>query len=380
MWRYCSTIASPTIRIDRVENAALKTPLLKTPLWHLHQSLGGKMVPFAGYDMPVQYDGMGVMQEHIHTRTKAGIFDVSHMGQCVLTGDVDSLEKIVPGDIQNLKPGKMLYTLLLNDQGGIVDDMIVTRWDEKTLFVVVNAACKEKDFAYLRQKLPGAKLDELGNRALIAVQGPLAEKIVTKVFPEAATLTFMTSLTKNDFIVSRCGYTGEDGFEISLPGAIAADFTKELLTDDDVRMIGLGARDSLRLEAGLCLYGHDIDDTTTPFEANLKWTVPKRRREAKDFIGAEKALASPARLRVGIQPEGKAPLREGTELVDDTGRRIGVITSGGFGPTFDAPVAMGYVETAFARTGTKINAMLRGTPRPAAVADLPFVPQKYKKG
>lgn len=370
--------------MDCVENAALKTPLLKTPLWHLHQSMGGKMVPFAGYDMPVQYDGMGVMQEHIHTRTKAGIFDVSHMGQCVLTGDVNSLEKIVPGDIQNLKPGKMLYTLLLNDQGGIVDDMIVTRWDKKTLFIVVNAACKEKDFAFLRQKLPGTKLEELGNRALIAVQGPLAEKIVAKVFPEAAALTFMTSLTNNDFIISRCGYTGEDGFEISLPGAVAADFTKELLTDADVKMIGLGARDSLRLEAGLCLYGHDIDDTTTPAEANLKWTLPKRRREAKDFPAAEKILSQisggTARTRVGIQPEGKAPMREGTELVDDTGRKIGVITSGGFGPTFDAPVAMGYVETAFAKTGTKINAMLRGTPRPVAIADMPFVPQKYKKG
>lgn len=363
-----------------MENAALKTPLLKTPLWRLHQSLGGKMVPFAGYDMPVQYDGMGVMQEHIHTRARAGIFDVSHMGQCVLTGDVDSLEKIVPGDVRNLKPGKMLYTLLMNDQGGIVDDMIVTRWDDKTLFIVVNAACKEKDFAYLRQKLPAAKLEELGNRALIAVQGPLAEKIVAKIFPEAAALSFMTSLTKGDFIVSRCGYTGEDGFEISLPAEIAADVVKEMLADADVKMIGLGARDSLRLEAGLCLYGHDIDETTTPFEANLKWAVPKRRREAKDFIGAEKAMAAPARLRVGIRPEGKAPLREGTELVDETGRKIGVITSGGFGPTFDAPVAMGYVETAFAATGTKINAMLRGTSRPATIAGLPFVPQKYKKG
>lgn len=361
-----------------MENPVAKTDLLQTPLWHLHTSLGGKMVAFAGYDMPVQYSGMGVLQEHLHTRTKAGLFDVSHMGQAVLNGNVDSLESIVPGDIKTLKPGQMKYTLLLNDDGGIVDDLIVTRWDDKTLFLVVNAACKEKDFDYIRSKLSNATLKPLDDRALLALQGPLAEQVLTKKFPQAASLSFMTSLTQDDVIISRCGYTGEDGFEISLPGSLAADFAKQLLTDENVKMIGLGARDSLRLEAGLCLYGHDIDDTTTPLEANLRWSIPKRRREAKDFIAADKALAEPQRLRVGIKPEGKAPIREGTELFAN-GRKIGVVTSGGFGPTYDAPVAMGYVEKEFAAVGTKIEAMLRGTPRPVDIAALPFVPQKYKK-
>lgn len=361
-----------------MENTALQTGLLQTPLWHLHASLGGKMVPFAGYDMPVQYTGMGVLQEHLHTRTKAGLFDVSHMGQAVLQGDVSALEKIVPIDIQNLKNGQMKYALLLNDNGGIVDDLIITRQSADTLFLVVNAACKDKDFAYIRDKITEAALTPLPDRALLALQGPQAAAALSKFFPAAATLSFMTSMTANDFIVSRCGYTGEDGFEISLPAALAADFAKELLADPDVKMIGLGARDSLRLEAGLCLYGHDIDDTTTPLEANLRWAIPKRRREAKDFIGADKALADPARLRVGLKPEGKAPIREGTELFAN-GRKIGVVTSGGFGPTYDGPVAMGYVDTAFAAPGTKIDALLRGTPRPAEVCPLPFVPTKYKK-
>lgn len=368
-----------------MENAATASPLLQTPLWRLHQSMGGRMVPFAGYDMPVQYDGMGVLQEHLHTRAKAGLFDVSHMGQAVLSGDADSLEKIVPGDIRGLKPGDMRYTLLLNDKGGIVDDLIVTRWDANTLFLVVNAACKEKDFDYIRAQLgPAVTLTELDDRALLALQGPLAEKVVAKLFPAAANLRFMTSMVEGDFYISRCGYTGEDGFEISLPASLAADVAKQLLADDDVRLIGLGARDSLRLEAGLCLYGHDIDDTTTPAEAGLKWAVAKRRREARDFIAADSVLAQftdiPLRLRVGIRPQGKAPVREGTEIVNDKGEKIGVVTSGGFGPSVDGPVAMGYVDAAYARIGTGLQVMLRGTARPAEVAALPFIEPKYKKG
>lgn len=361
--------------------------LHKTPLWNLHRSLGGKMVPFAGYDMPVQYGDMGVLKEHLHTRTAAGLFDVSHMGQAVLSGNVDAIEKIVPGDIKGLAPGKMRYTVLLNEQGGIVDDLMVTRWDANTLLLIVNAACKDKDFAYIKKTIGGeTKLDYLDDRALLALQGPKAENAIKNFFPEAATLPFMTATRLNkgyEVFISRSGYTGEDGFEISVPGAVVADFARELLANPDVKLIGLGARDSLRLEAGLCLYGHDISDDTTPIEANLKWTIPKHRREAGGFPGFAKIKAQLAdgtqKLRVGIRPEGKAPLREGTEILSPEGKKIGVVTSGGFGPTFNAPVAMGYVETAFAKTGTKLNALLRGEARPCEVAALPFVSHKYKK-
>lgn len=373
-----------------MESAARQmTPeLLKTPLRNLHKSAGGKMVAFAGYDMPVQYDGLGVLKEHLHTRSAAGLFDVSHMGQAVLSGDVDALEKIVPGDIKGLLPGKMRYTVLLNDDGGIVDDLMVTRWDAKTLLLVVNAACKDKDFAYIRQKISmETKLDYLADRALLALQGPKAESILATFFPAARLLGFMSAAKAvykgHDIFLSRSGYTGEDGFEISVPAIFAEAFAKELLENPAVRLIGLGARDSLRLEAGLCLYGHDIDDATTPIEANLKWTIPKHRRDAGGFPGFGKIRqqldGGTAKLRVGIRPEGKAPVREGTELFSTDGKKIGIITSGGFGPTHDAPVAMGYVETAFAKTGTKLNAVLRGTPRPCEVASLPFVPHKYKK-
>ncbi len=368
-----------------MNNAASQqsAPLLKTPLWALHRELGGKMVPFAGYDMPVQYDGMGVLKEHLHTRAAAGLFDVSHMGQAILSGDVDALEALVPSDIRGLVPGQMRYTHLLNDQGGIIDDLIVTRRDAQTLFIVVNAACKDGDFAHIRAKLAGkAELKIRDDRALIAVQGPAAEKVVAAHFPAAAALGFMTSLVEGDVFVSRCGYTGEDGFEISIPAARAEEFARILMKHDDAKWIGLGARDSLRLEAGLCLYGHDIDTATTPVEANLKWIIPKRRRADGGFPGANKIIAQitdgAPRLRIGLQPEGRAPLREGTELFAG-GRKIGVITSGGFGPSVNAPVAMGYVETAFAAVGTKIDAMLRGEARPCAVAALPFIPAKYKK-
>ncbi|MBU6474499.1 MAG: glycine cleavage system aminomethyltransferase GcvT [Alphaproteobacteria bacterium] len=369
-----------------------ETPaLLKTPLWELHKALGGKMVPFAGYDMPVQYDGMGVLKEHLHTRRRAGLFDVSHMGQALLTAKEDpalALEKIVPGSMTGLEPEKQRYTLLLNDKGGILDDLMVTRWDDKTLFLVVNAACKEKDFNYIRKTIgKDVKLDYLADRALLALQGPEAEKVLARLFPLVAAMKFMTT-TKvvyegAELFISRSGYTGEDGFEISVPAAMAERFAKQLLEHEEVKMIGLGARDSLRLEAGLCLYGHELDETVTPVEANLKWVIQKRRREEGGFCGADRILAQlkdgTQRLRVGIRPEGKAPVREGTEILSPEGQVIGMITSGGFGPSVDHPVAMGYVESAYAAEGTQLQAMLRGTARPCAVAALPFIAPNYKR-
>lgn len=376
-----------------MEPAAKTAPesLKKTPLHALHVALGGKMVPFAGYEMPVQYDGMGVLKEHQHTRAAAGLFDVSHMGQAVLhSPTIDpatALEHLVPGDIIGLAPGKMRYTVLLNDDGGILDDLMVTRWDEHTLFIIVNAACKEQDFDYIQKKIGAvAQLKYLEDRALLALQGPKAEQAMTIFFPEAMEMKFMESRRADykgqAFFISRSGYTGEDGFEISVAASYAEEFTKELLEEPEVKAIGLGARDSLRLEAGLCLYGHDIDTHSTPIDANLRWVIPKRRREEANFPGAEKILKQLKGgcyiQRVGIKPEGAAPVREGTELfIGD--KKVGTVTSGGFGPTFGGPVAMGYVNVDHAKAGTKLNAMVRGTPRPCEVVTLPFVPHNYKK-
>ena len=366
-------------------------PLLKTPLWALHQEMGGKMVGFAGYDMPVQYDGMGVLKEHLHTRASAGLFDVSHMGQALLTGASDpavALEKIVPGSIMGLEPEKMRYTVLLNDAGGIIDDLMVTRCDDKTLFLIVNAGCKDKDFAYIRSKIGReVNLQYLADRALLALQGPKAESVLSRLIPMAAAMKFMNltcvKYEGHELYISRSGYTGEDGYEISVPAEFAEAFAYTLLAHEEVKCIGLGARDSLRLEAGLCLYGHDLDEQTTPVEANLKWVIQKRRREEGGFAGADKILDQlkngTTRLRVGIRPEGKAPVREGTELFSADGKKIGVITSGGFGPSVDGPVAMGYVETAFSAVDTKLSAMVRGTLRPCEVASLPFITPNYKR-
>lgn len=376
-----------------LENAALKqTDILhKTPLHALHIAEGGKMVPFAGYDMPVQYADMGVLKEHLHTRSNAGLFDVSHMGQAVLTSkDGDpalALEKLVPGDIAGLSAGQMRYTVLLNDQGGIIDDLMVTRWDERTLYLVVNAACKEKDFAYIQSRIgKETELEYLQDRALLALQGPKAEAALAALIHDAARLFFMTSFKTlykaQPLYISRSGYTGEDGYEISLPAAFAEAFAKELLKNEQVKLIGLGARDSLRLEAGLCLYGHDLDEQTTPVEANLKWTIAKRRREEANFAGASVILKQLAegtkRLRVGLRPEGKAPVREGSEI-HVNGQKTGVVTSGGFGPTLDAPIAMGYVDISHAKNGSTVDALVRGTARPCAVSATPFIKQNYKK-
>jgi len=362
--------------------------LKRTPLHDLHVSLGGKMVAFAGYDMPVQY-ATGVLKEHLHTRASAGLFDVSHMGQVRITGDdaAAALESLVVGDLTSLKPGEMRYTLFTNEAGGILDDLMVTNAGDH-LFVVVNAACKDQDIALMQRGLEGkAKVEPLPDRALIAVQGPKAAETVGKLAPSTADLYFMQGAAMPvdgvDCFVTRSGYTGEDGFEISAPAEAAEAIARTLLDDPDVEPIGLGARDSLRLEAGLCLYGHDIDETTSPVEAALLWTIAKRRREEGGFPGADIIRAQiangVARKRVGLRPEGKAPAREGTEIADTDERIIGQVTSGGFGPSVGGPVAMGYVETGFAKVDTAVNLIVRGTARPATVARMPFVKPGYRR-
>ena len=364
------------------------TPLNRTPLHDLHVALGARMVPFAGYEMPVQYAD-GILAEHRWTREKAGLFDVSHMGQATIRGDgrVAALEALIPGDVAALGPGRMRYSMLTNDDGGILDDIIVTNVGDY-LFLVVNAACKEADLAHLRAGLPaGCELAELPERALLALQGPAAADVISKFAPGAETLGFMNAapfvVDGSALAITRSGYTGEDGFEISIPSGDALRIAEMLLGDDAVVPIGLGARDSLRLEAGLCLYGHDIDETTTPIEAGLAWTISKRRREEGGFPGAERILKQiadgPARKRVGLAPEGRAPAREHAEVVDAQGTRVGIVTSGGFGPTLGAPVAMGYVDTAHAAVDTPLDILVRDKPRPARVAKMPFVPHRYYK-
>lgn len=369
-------------------------PLLRTPLHDLHVAAGAKMVPFAGYEMPVSYP-LGVLGEHLHTRAQAGLFDVSHMGQAILSSDnpvAPQIESLVPGDIAALEVGNTRYTQLLNDEGGIRDDLMVTRIPDaggrERLFLVVNAACKEADFAHIGGSLKGAKLELLEDRALIALQGPVAFKVLERIIPGCADMAFMSwrSVTWNsaELFVTRSGYTGEDGYEISVPADDAVSFTEHLLNDEAVAWIGLGARDSLRLESGLCLYGHDIDETTSPIEAKLAWSISKRRRAEGGFPGAERIQRElrdgATRKRVGILPEGPAPAREGTIVHAAGGEEIGVITSGGFGPSFGGPVAMGYVASEYAATGTKLDLMVRGKARPATVAAMPFVPANFYRG
>ncbi len=364
--------------------------LRRTPLYALHLELSGKMVPFAGYEMPVQYP-LGILKEHLHTRDKAGLFDVSHMGQAFLDGDdpAAALERVTPADVIGLKPGMQRYGLLLNARGTIKDDFMFSKLaGERAMYVVVNADTKEGDYAYIAEKLSGAATVETRfGRALLALQGPAAEAVLARHAPAAAALTFM-KVARMDVagapaIVSRSGYTGEDGYEISLEGADAERVARALLDEPEVLPIGLGARDSLRLEAGLCLYGHDIDETVNPIEANLTWSIGKRRKTAKDFPAAEAImdalLGGTAKKRIGILPDGRAPAREGTEIAGKDGRIIGKITSGGFGPSLNAPMAMGYVEAAFANDGTEIDLMVRGKALPAKIAPMPFVPHRYKR-
>lgn len=368
---------------------------LKTAIYDLHVELGAKIVPFAGYDMPVQYP-LGVLGEHNHTRQHAGLFDVSHMGQAILTATDTStniaelFETLVPGLLLSLKDGQMRYSLLMADDGGILDDLMITRIandqnGHERLFLVVNAGCKHADFAHINQKLAGQATLEILDRALIALQGPKAAQILAQHLPDVLTQPFMslthTKFNDMDLVVSRCGYTGEDGFEISVANHQATQFTKLLLAHDEVEPIGLGARDSLRLEVGLCLYGHDIDTTTTPVEADLLWAIGKRRREEGGFPGADiiqqQIAQGVSRKRVGILPEGRAPAREHTEIYSKAGDKIGEITSGGFGPTFGAPIAMGYVAIDHATIDTEVDLMVRGKARPAKIAKMPFVPQNY---
>jgi len=376
---------------------AVDTELLRrTPLHELHVELGGKMVPFAGYHMPVQYPA-GILKEHLHTREQAGLFDVSHMGQRFLIGPDDAgiaaaLEMVTPGDFRSLGRGRIRYSLLLNEDGGIIDDFMATRVantnGEGRFFLVMNAARKSVDDSFMRERLPpNLSLEDAGDRGLLALQGPAAEAVLTRHCPNAAELSFMAATAaKVDGVpcfLSRSGYTGEDGFEISVPGVEAERVARALLEEKEVLPVGLGARDSLRLEAGLCLYGHDINEETSPVEAGLSWVIGKRRKMARDFPAAERImgelLSGPRRKRVGIRSQGRAPAREGTEIVTTDGTNIGKITSGGFGPSVGAPVAMGYVNSAFAGDDSAVALMLRGTPRPARVAPMPFFPHRYKR-
>jgi aminomethyltransferase len=365
------------------------TDLKKTPLHALHLELGARMVPFAGYEMPVQYRA-GIIAEHRHTRAKAGLFDVSHMGQARLRGDdmAAAFETLVPGDFVNLPVGKMRYTLLLNEQGGIRDDLMVTNGGDH-LFLVVNAACKDADFRHIRTAIGHlAQFEVLEDRALLALQGPQAAEVLSRFAPAARHILFLNSvaLTIADApcFITRSGYTGEDGFEISVPADDAEWLARLLLDEEEVQPIGLGARDSLRLEAGLCLWGNDIDNTTTPVEADLAWTVSKRRREEGGFPGADviedQLRNGVKRKRVGLVPEGRTPARAHTRITDEDGNSIGEVTSGGFGPTVDGPIAMGYVRSEFAAPGTTVRLEVRGKSLPAKVAKLPFVEHRYYRG
>ena len=375
--------------------SATDTPLLKTPLHALHLELGARMVPFAGYAMPVQYPA-GLMAEHIHTRTAAGLFDVSHMGQLRLVGPgaAAALETLIPVDVIGLAVGKQRYGLLLNEDGGIIDDlMFFNRGDD--IFVIVNGACKVGDMAHIQQKI-GSRCEviPMPEMALLALQGPQAVTALSRLAPDVEQLVFMTggrfSVAGCDCFLTRSGYTGEDGFEISVPAAQADTLARALLAQPEVHPIGLGARNSLRLEAGLCLYGNDLDTRTTPVEASLNWAIQKVRRSggerAGGFPGAAKVLAqldtpaSLARKRIGLIALERVPVREHTELHNDEGRRVGEVTSGLLGPTIDKPVAMAYVAPAFAAIGTRLNAIVRGKPVSMEVTAMPFVPARYFRG
>jgi aminomethyltransferase len=366
-------------------------PVQAVVLHALHLQLGARMVPFAGYQMPLQYPS-GIKQEHLHTRAAAGLFDVSHMGQVLVRGRgaARALEALVPVELESLAVDKQVYGVFTNSRGGIEDDLIITRWGEERFFLVVNAACKVQDIAYLRASLPGCDIEEL-DRALLALQGPRASEVMANLVPEATALSFMNGcagmLAGTECYVTRSGYTGEDGFEISVPSRQARAVADALLAFEAVQPIGLGARDSLRLEAGLCLYGHDMDSATTPIEASLAWSIsPSRRRQgakAGGFPGSDHILGQMQhgvrRKRVGLRVEGRAPVREGAPIEDASGATVGKVTSGGFSPSLDAPIAMGYVDAALASPGTGLTAMVRGKPRPVVVAKMPFVEQRYHR-
>lgn len=368
--------------------------LKTTILYDLHVHLGAKMAGFAGYNMPIQYP-LGVLKEHIHTRTKCGIFDVSHMGQAWLIGDTqnavcDAVETILPADIKGLASGKQQYTQMLNADGGIMDDLILTKPTEPQyqdrLYTVVNAGCKDADYAHMAHHMPHITITRLEDRALLAIQGPKAESVLSSIIQGVQDMTFMSfkvfSWQGVEILVSRSGYTGEDGYEVSIPNETAIEFTKMLLQNEETEMIGLGARDSLRLEAGLCLYGNDLDTTTTPNEAGLLWSIGTRRRKQGGFLGASKVQQQIAdgvlRKRVGLDIDSKVPCRQGTEIfVGKT--KVGEITSGGFGPCAEKPVAMGYVDAEHSAIDTPVTLVVRGKNIGAKVCKMPFCPHKYKR-
>jgi aminomethyltransferase len=385
--------------LAREVQSSQPSQLKRTPLHALHVASGGKMVPFAGYDMPVQY-ATGVLREHLHTRASAGLFDVSHMGQIAVrpkSGKLEdaalALERLVPQDVLAVAPGRQRYAQFTNESGGILDDLMVANFGDY-LFLVVNAACKAEDEALLRSHLSDlCVIEPLPDRALIALQGPKAESVLAKFCAEIPAMRFMDAGPRRvggiQCFVSRSGYTGEDGFEISVPAEAAGRLARDLLADGDVLPVGLGARDSLRLEAGLCLYGHDIDTSTTPVEGALEWSIQKSRRKGglrvggflgADLIQAQLEQGAPRR-RVGLKPEGRAPVREGAPLFADaaSSEPIGAVTSGGFGPSLNAPVAMGYLPTPLATPGGLVFAELRGQRLPLRISPMPFVPNTYKR-
>lgn len=368
----------------------------RTPLHALHLALGARMVPFAGYDMPVQYRD-GIIAEHNWTRENAGLFDVSHMGQALLEGPdaARALETLCAADIAGLAEKRTRYTQFLNEDGGILDDLMVTRRSPQTpgedcLLLIVNAARKEADFALLRERLPHLRLTILEDRALLALQGPKAVEVLSEGWPGIGEMPFMSFATlspamaaEKEPYVWRSGYTGEDGFEISVHTAFAVKFAERLLANPLVRPIGLGARDSLRLEAGLCLYGHDIDESTSPVEADLVWSTGKRRRAEGDFPGAARIQRElqngPSRKRIGLTLDGRQPAREGAEIATRAGEIIGRVTSGGFSPTLQKPIAMGYVAANHAAIGADLDIIVRGKALGARVTQMPFIPHRYKR-
>lgn len=370
------------------------TDLLQTPLYELHQQLGAKMVPFAGYAMPVQYP-LGVLKEHLHTRDQAGLFDVSHMGQIRIKGDgvAAALEKLMPIDLDTLALFKQTYGIFTNEQGGILDDLIITRWGDDEFFLVVNAGCKQQDIAHLQQQLSGFDIEVMDQHALLALQGPQARAIMDELAPASSELRFMSGCWSEISLegqavtcfITCSGYTGEDGFEISVPAANATALANQILAYPQVEAIGLGARDSLRLEVGLCLYGHDLDTNTTPIEAGLIWAIAKSRRnqgtKAGGFLGADTVLEQisngVSKKRVGLKIEGRAPVREGAELLNEHGDIIGKVTSGGFGPSTGTPVAMGYLQNEYAGIGSKVFVLLRKKQIAVEVVKMPFMPQNY---
>jgi len=365
--------------------------LLFTPLYGLHREYGARFAPFAGYDMPIQYRD-GILAEHAHTRAKAGLFDVSHMGQAWLDGPdhatlAAALETLCAADLLGLAPGRQRYTQWLNAAGGIIDDLMISRPEgaDGRLHIVVNAARKAVDYEFLAAHLPASvKLTPRPERALLALQGPLAAGVLARLAPGFDKVPFMGVKAAEELEVSRSGYTGEDGYEISLPAEVAEAFARRLLEPPEVALIGLGARDTLRLEAGLCLYGHELSEEIDPIEAGLTWSIPKRRRVQGGFPGAARIQTAltegPKRRLVGLKLDGRAPAREGAGIVGPDGAEIGVVTSGGFGPSVGAAIALGYVEPAFAAPGTALALLVRSKSLPASVVPLPFHPHAYFRG